>query len=210
MTKKQYKTAQKRFWTFWGHIKMNVGYVRVSTTEQNTDRQKMILEKYNIEKIFEEKKSGKNTNRPKLEEMRNFVREGDVVFITDLSRLARSLADLLEITQEFQNKGVQLVSAKENIDTTSATGRLVFHLIGAIAEFERDLIHERQADGIASAKRSGKHLGRPHKTYDKDRFNELYELYQQRKITVSAIARDLKISRATVYRLIFDQSMNQK
>ena len=189
---------------------MNVGYVRVSTTEQNTDRQKMILEKYGIEKIFEEKKSGKNTNRPKLEEMRNFVREGDVVFITDLSRLARSLADLLEITQEFQNKGVQLVSAKENIDTTSATGRLVFHLIGAIAEFERDLIHERQADGIASAKRSGKHLGRPHKTYNKDRFNELYELYQQRKITVSAIARDLKISRATVYRLLFDQSTNQK
>ena len=86
----------------------------------------------------------------------------------------------------------------------------MFHLIGAIAEFERDLIHERQADGIASAKRSGKHLGRPHKTYNKDRFDELYELYQQRKITVSAIARDLKISRATVYRLIFDQSTNQK
>lgn len=188
---------------------MNVGYVRVSTTEQNTDRQLMILEKYNIEKIFTEKVSGKNTERQKLKELRNFVREGDTVFVVDLSRLARSLSDLLEITQEFQKKGVNLVSAKEQIDTSSATGRLVFHLIGAIAEFERDLIHERQADGIASAKRSGKHLGRPHKTYNKDRFDELYELYQQRKITVSAIARDLKMSRATVYRLIFNQSTNQ-
>ena len=189
---------------------MNVGYVRVSTTEQNTDRQLMILEKYNIEKIFTEKVSGKNTERQKLKELRNFVREGDTVFVVDLSRLARSLSDLLEITQEFQKKGVNLVSAKEQIDTSSATGRLVFHLIGAIAEFERDIIRERQKDGIEASKKAGKHLGRPHKAYDKDRFNELYELYQQRKITISAIAKELKISRATVYRLLFEQSTNQE
>ncbi len=181
---------------------MNIGYIRVSTKEQNTDRQKMILSKYKIEKIFEEKKSGKNTNRPKLEEMRNFVREGDTVFVADLSRLARSLPDLLEITQEFQKNGVQLVSAKENLDTTTATGRLLFHVIASLAEFERDVIRERQAEGIASAKLAGKNCGRPTKKYDKSLFDDLYAKYQRRLVTITQIAKELRLSRATVYRLI--------
>ena len=91
---------------------MRVGYIRVSTSEQNTERQKMVLAKYDIEKFFEEKISGKNTKRQKLEEMRNFVREGDVVYVSELARLARNLSDLLTITKEFQEKGVQLVSDK--------------------------------------------------------------------------------------------------
>ena len=189
---------------------MNVAYIRVSTEEQNTERQMMILEKYGIQKVFAEKVSGKNADREKLEELRAYVREGDTVFVTELSRLARSLSDLLEITKEFQEKHVNFVSAKEQIDTSTATGRLVFHLIASIAEFERDLIKERQREGIEASRKAGKHLGRPHKDFDKERFNELYELYQQRKITITAIAKELKISRATVYRLIFDQSTNQK
>ena len=118
---------------------MRVGYIRVSTSEQNTERQKMVLAKYDIEKFFEEKISGKNTKRQKLEEMRNFVREGDVVYVSELARLARNLSDLLTITKEFQEKGVQLVSDKENIDTSSATGRLVFHMIASLAEFGKGL-----------------------------------------------------------------------
>ena len=187
---------------------MNIGYIRVSTKEQNLDRQKMILSKFKIEKFFEEKVSGKNTNRPKLEEMRNFVREGDTVFVADLSRLARSLPDLLEITQEFQKNGVQLVSAKENLDTATATGRLLFHVIASLAEFERDVIRERQAEGIASARLAGKNCGRPVKKYDKALFDELYKKYQKRLVTVTEMASKLKLSRATVYRLL--EAENQK
>ncbi len=182
---------------------MRVGYIRVSTSEQNTERQKMVLAKYNIEKFFEEKKSGKNTQRKKLEEMRNFVREGDVVYVSELARLARNLSDLLVITKEFQEKGVQLVSDKENIDTSSATGRLVFHMIASLAEFERDLIRERQAEGIAAAKEAGKNIGRPRKEFAQADFDDCYRLYQQRKLTVSDMAKRLGVSRATVYRLLF-------
>ena len=188
---------------------MRVAYVRVSTSEQNTDRQKMILSKYDIEKYFEEKKSGKDTERPKLQEMRNFVREGDVVYVSELARLARNLSDLLTITKEFQEKNVQLVSDKEQIDTSSATGRLVFHMIASLAEFERDLIKERQAEGIAAAKLEGKHLGRPFRNYDEDEFQRLYGLYQKRLNTVTDIAKGLHLSRATVYRLIEKEKAKQ-
>lgn len=181
---------------------MRVGYIRVSTSEQNTDRQKSALEKYDIEKFFEEKKSGKNMKRAKLEEMRNFVRDGDTVYVSELARLARNLSDLLTITKEFQEKNVQLVSDKENIDTSSATGRLVFHMIASLAEFERDLIKERQAEGIAAAKEAGKPIGRPRKQFAQDDFDDCYRLYQQRKLTVSDMAKRLGVSRATVYRLL--------
>ena len=189
---------------------MKVSYIRVSTKEQNTERQRMILEKYGIEKEFEEKVSGKNADRPKLAELRNFVREGDIVFVCDLSRLARNLNDLLEITQEFQQKKVQLVSAKESIDTTTPTGRLIFHMIASICEFERDIIHERQAEGIAVAKAQGKNIGRPHKKFNQELFLSLYKQYQQRLITITKIADELHISRATVYRLIGEQQNQSK
>ena len=181
---------------------MNVGYIRVSTKEQNTERQKMVLDKYGIEKYFEEKVSGKDTNREELQKLRDFVREGDVVYVSDLSRLARNLADLLTITKEFQEKNVQFVSDKEKIDTTSATGRLVFHLIASIAEFERDIIRERQQDGIDAAKAAGKNCGRPCREVSEDTFKECYSLYQQRLLTVTDISKRLGVSRATVYRLI--------
>ncbi len=181
---------------------MRVGYIRVSTSEQNTERQKMVLAKYNIEKFFEEKRSGKNTQRKKLEEMRNFVREGDVVYVSELARLARNLSDLLVITKEFQEKGVQLVSDKENIDTSSATGRLVFHMIASLAEFERDLIRERQAEGIAAAREQGKPLGRPRVAFSEEKFNELYGLYQKRLVTAVSMSKQLGVSTATLYRLL--------
>lgn len=132
---------------------MKVAYVRVSTAEQNEDRQIRALEKYNIEKWFIEKISGKDANRPKLQEMLDFVREGDVIYVHDLSRMARSTFDLLKISKLLQEKGANLVSNKESVDTTTPAGKLMFTMVGAIAEFERDVILERQREGIAWPKK---------------------------------------------------------
>ena len=150
---------------------MNVAYVRVSTVQQNEDRQVSALGKYDIEKWFTEKVSGKDMNRPKLQEMLNFVREGDTIFITELSRLARSTLDLYKIAGLLDEKKVNLISMKENIDFSTATGKMLFGLLAVLAQFERDLIRERQAEGIAIAKAQGKKLGRPRVEVPEDIFD---------------------------------------
>ena len=114
----------------------NIGYVRVSTVEQNDERQKEALEKYNIDKWFVEKVSGKDTNRIKLREMLDYCREGDTIYVHDFSRLARSTKDLLSIVELLEEKKVHLVSNKENLDSNTATGKLMLTMIAAIAEFE--------------------------------------------------------------------------
>ena len=129
---------------------MNVAYVRVSTAEQNEDRQIEALQKYNIEKWFTEKVSAKDVNRPELQNMIDFVRSGDTVYVHDFSRLARNTMDLLEITENLKNKDVKLISNKENFDTSTPTGKFMLTTIGAIAEFERSLILERQREGICN------------------------------------------------------------
>ena len=135
---------------------MKVAYVRVSTVEQNEARQLEALKKYDIEKWFTEKVSGKDTNRPKLQEMLDFVREGDIIYIHDFSRLARSTKDLLEMIEQLEQKKVSLVSNKENLDTSTPTGKLLVTMIAAINEFERQNLLERQNEGIEIAKREGK------------------------------------------------------
>ena len=139
---------------------MNIAYVRVSTVKQNEARQIEALEKYGIERWYTEKISGKDANRPKLREMLEYVREGDTVHIHDLSRLARSTADLLVIVDQLSKKGVHLVSNKENIDSSTPTGKLMLTMIGAINEFERTNILERTREGITIAKREGVYKGR--------------------------------------------------
>ena len=129
-----------------GNTKMKVGYVRVSTVDQNEARQIEALEKHNIEKWFIEKISAKDTNRPKLKAMLDFVREGDTVYIHDFSRLARSTKDLLDIVDHLQNKKVNIVSNKENIDSSTPAGKLMLTMIGAIYEFERMNLLERQKE----------------------------------------------------------------
>ena len=121
---------------------MNIAYVRVSTIEQNEARQLEGLQKYNIDKWFTEKISAKDTNRPQLQLMLEFAREGDTIFIHDFSRLARSTKDLLDIVEKLKIKGVHLVSNKENIDTSTPTGKLMLTMIGAINEFERQNLLE--------------------------------------------------------------------
>ena len=122
----------------------NLAYIRVSTADQNPERQREALEKYQIDRWFEEKVSGKDTNRVELQSMLDYARDGDIVYVHDFSRLSRSVKDLLQVTDFLQSKGVQLVSIKENVDTGTATGKLMLTMIGAIAEFERTNLLERQ------------------------------------------------------------------
>lgn len=186
---------------------MKVAYIRVSTVEQNEARQVEAMENKGIEKWFIEKVSGKDTNRPKLQEMLDFVRAGDEVYIHDFSRLARSTKDLLEIIEILNKKGVALKSNKENLDTSTATGKLMVTVIGAINEFERQNLLERQREGIAIAKREGKFKGRQVIAIDDIKFNKQYELYKSREITKAQMAKNLNISRPTLDKLFKDKGI---
>ncbi len=179
---------------------MKVGYVRVSTVEQNEARQLETMRKFEVEKVFEEKVSGKDTQRQQLKDMLEFVREGDTIYIHDLSRLARSTKDLLYLIETLNKKGVGLVSNKEDIDTQTPTGRLLLTVIAAINTFERENLLERQREGIELAKKRGVYKGRTPKKVDK--FDEYYALYSTRKITKTRMAQELNISRPTLDKLI--------
>ena len=183
---------------------MKVAYVRVSTAEQNEARQLEALERYGIEKWFTEKISGKDTNRPQLQAMLDYVREGDTVYVHDLSRLARSTKDLLEIVETLTAKSVHLVSNKENIDSSTPSGKLMLTMIGAIAEFERQNMLERQKEGIAIAKREGKYKGGQTKKVDDRMFLDAWSRYQNRQITKSGMAQELNLSRPTLDKMIND------
>jgi DNA invertase Pin-like site-specific DNA recombinase len=181
---------------------MNVAYIRVSTVEQNEVRQVEALEKRNIEKWFTEKVSGKDTNRPQLQAMLDYVRDGDTIYVHDFSRLARSTKDLLSIVEKLKAKDVHIVSNKENIDSSTPTGKLMLTMIGAIAEFERQNMLERQAEGIAIAKREGKFKGGQVKKIDEKMWNQYYNQYMQRELTKVDFAKLLNISRPTLDKLI--------
>ena len=186
---------------------MRVAYVRVSTVEQNESRQIEALEKHDIEKWFTEKVSGKDTNRPELQAMLDFVREGDTIYIHDFSRLARSTKDLLEIVDQLTAKGVHLVSNKENIDRSTPAGKLMLTMIGAIAEFERQNLLERQAEGIAIAKREGKFKGGQVKKINDQVFAKYYADYKLRKINKTQLAAALEISRPTLDKLLKEKEL---
>lgn len=179
---------------------MRLAYIRVSTIEQNEQRQIEAMEQYGIEKWFVEKVSAKDTNRQKLQELLDFAREGDVIHIHDFSRLARSTKDLLEIVELLHEKGVTLISNKENIDTGTPTGKLMLTMIGAINEFERTNLLERQREGIEIAKREKRYKGR--KAVVVPDFEKHYQRYLRRDISKTELARELNISRPTLDKLI--------
>lgn len=189
---------------------MKVAYVRVSTIEQNEARQIEALEKHGIEKWFTEKISGKDTHRPELQNMLDYVREGDTIYVHDLSRLARSTKDLLEIVEILDSKKVSLVSNKENIDSSTPTGKLMLTMIGAIAEFERTNLLERQKEGIAIAKKNGKYKGRKPIEIEDERFKNLYSDYMKREITKVELAKELNVSRPTLDRMIKEYKETHK
>ncbi len=179
---------------------MQLAYIRVSTVEQNEQRQVEAMKQFDIERWFIEKVSGKDTNRPKLKELLEFAREGDIIHIHDFSRLARSTKDLLEIVELLNAKGITLVSNKENIDSSTPTGKLMLTMIGAINEFERTNLLERQREGIEIAKRNNKYKGR--KAVKIENFEEHYNDYITRKTNKSELAKKLRISRPTLDKLI--------
>lgn len=176
---------------------MVVGYVRVSTVDQNMDRQVRSMEEYHVERIFQEKISGKNTDRPELQKMLDFVREGDTVVVCDFSRLSRSARDLLTICDRLEQKKVKLISLKENLDTSTSTGKFMLTIIGALAELERSNILERQREGIAIAKEKGVYQGR--KPLQLDNFEQTYMEWKNKKITATEACKILHISRGTFY-----------
>jgi len=179
---------------------MKLAYIRVSTVDQNEARQVEALEKFGIDKWYTEKVSAKDTNRPQLQELLDFAREGDTIYVHDFSRLARSTADLLSLVERMQSKGITLISCKENIDTSTATGKLMLTMIGAINEFERANLLERQREGIAIAKREGKYRGR--KPVSVENFDEQYARYQRRELNKTQLAKELGVSRPTLDKLI--------
>jgi len=180
---------------------MNIAYVRVSTVEQNEGRQREGLSKYGIDKWYIEKASAKDAKRPQLNAMLDFAREGDYVYVWDFSRLSRSVNDLLSLTEQFQKKRINLISIKENFDTSTPTGKLMLTMIGAINEFERTNLLERQREGIALARQQGKYKGRK-KIGFPDNWEEVYTEWKSRQITGAQAMNLLNLKRNTFYNLI--------
>lgn len=184
---------------------MRIGYVRVSSLDQNPDRQIEDLKAQQVEKIFMEKISGKNTDRPELQKMLSFIREGDTLIVHSLDRLARNLADLLTMVQELTDRGVSVVFMNERLSfdagaDASPTSKLMLSMIGAFAEFERSMIRRRQAEGIALAKERGVYKGRPRSISDEtlETVNALVE----QGVPLATAAKKVGISRSTVYRYL--------
>ena len=180
----------------------NIAYIRVSTTDQNTARQEEALKSYNIDKFFIEKISGKNIkDRPELIKMMEYVREGDILYVESISRFGRSLTDLLSLIEQLNNKGVQFKSLTEGIiDTTTPTGKLVYSIFSSLAEFERETIRQRQAEGIAIAKAQGKYRGRARKQVNPNEFETLYKRWKDGEIKKKYICKKLNISMSTLDR----------
>ncbi|GMB10232.1 MAG: recombinase family protein [Candidatus Improbicoccus devescovinae] len=180
----------------------NIGYIRVSSKEQNEARQLEALKNYKIDKFFVEKKSAKNmSERPGFNEMMEYVREGDTIYIMDFSRISRSTADLLNIIDTLKAKGVSLISLKENLDTNTATGKLMITMIAAINEFERLNMLERQREGISIAKKLGKYKGRKRIEKPKN-FNEIANLYFRKELTASEAMTKLNLKKNAFYNFL--------
>ena len=174
-----------------------IGYARVSTTGQKLDVQLQALEAKGCTKIYQEKRSGKTADRPELQKMLDYVREGEAIVVTKLDRLGRSVADLANISKTLEDKGVGLIVIDQGIDTTTPHGKLMFHMIAAVAEFELSLRYERQMEGIADAQRKGVKFGRK-KTLDRERIHQLRES----GLSMAKIAAELSCSKGAVHKVL--------
>jgi DNA invertase Pin-like site-specific DNA recombinase len=180
---------------------MRVGYARVSTGDQTTDLQTDAMRVAGCERIYEETASGAQRDRPELMRALEHLRAGDVLVVWKLDRLARSLRHLIDTAEELQKRGIGFVSITEGIDTTSAGGKLVFHIFGALAEFEREMIRERTKAGLKAAKSRGRRLGRPSALSD-NQIKMARSLKAAGDLSSSEIAKQLGVSRATLYRVL--------
>ena len=191
---------------------MKVGYVRVSSKEQNTARQEILMEQLGVDKVYLEKVSGKNTNRPELKAMLDFVREGDTVVVESISRFARNTKDLLELIEILQEKKVEFISQKEAIDTTTPTGKFMLTIFGAVSELERSYILQRQREGIEAmpidsktgkkkSSKTGRVTGRPSMKYPKN-WAKIYNQYVEKELNVKQICKLYDLPRSSFYVLV--------
>ena len=177
---------------------MLIGYARVSTDDQNLDLQSDALTKAGCDHIMEDRLSGAKADRPGLRSALDYARQGDIIVVWRLDSLSRSLKDLIEMVALLESKGVGLKSLQESIDTSSSSGKLVFHIFGALAEFERNLIRERTNAGLQAARARGRKGGRP-KTLDADKRALAVKLYNEKEHTVDQICKIMGISKPTLY-----------
>ena len=179
---------------------MRIGYIRVSTQEQNTIRQEILMERLGVDEFYIDRASGKNAQRPELQKMMEYVRKGDTVIVESISRFARNTRDLLELVERLTGKGVKFISQKEAIDTTTPTGKFMLTVFGAVAELEREYILQRQREGIAVAKQAGKYKGR--KPIDRAGLQPVLGEYHKGLLTATQAMRKMGVSRSTFYRLL--------
>ena len=179
---------------------MKIGYIRISTTDQNAARQELLMEQLGVDEVYIDRMSGKNTNRPELQKMMEYVRRGDTVIVESISRFARNTRDLLELVEQLSVKGVEFVSKKEAIDTTTPTGKFMLTVFGAVAELEREYILQRQREGIAIAKDNGVYKGR--KPIQPPELEKVIVKWRRGKITAAEAMWQLGMSRSTFYRKV--------
>lgn len=184
---------------------MKVGFIRVSTEDQNTIRQEILMKQLGVERVYIEIASGKSrTGRPQLEAMMDFVREGDVVIVESISRFARSTRDLLTLVEQLTEKGVGFVSQKESIDTNTPQGKFMLTVFGAMAELEREQTLQRQREGIAAAKAAGKYKWRKPIEIEDSLVKSVHDKWYKREITTSHAVKLLNVSSRTFYRRMWD------
>lgn len=181
-----------------------IGYIRVSTEKQETARQQEIMNNYQVDRIFSEKLSGANTDRPQLKAMLDYVREGDTLYIESISRLGRSAKDLLNIIDTLTAKGVTLISHKESIDTDTPTGKFMLTVFAALSQLEREQFKLRQREGIEIAKIQGKYTGRKPIEIDWEKFGKLYTEWKSKNITGRDFMRRMDLSVNTFYRRLHE------
>ena len=183
---------------------MKIGYIRISTIDQSTARQELLMEQLGVDEVYIDRISGKNTNRPELQKMMEYVRKGDTVIVESISRFARNTRDLLELVEKLTVRGVEFVSKKEAIDTTTPTGKFMLTVFGAVAELEREYILQRQREGIAIAKANGVYKGR--KSLQPPEFEKVTAKWRTGQITAAEAMRQLGMSKSTFYRRVKEQS----
>jgi DNA invertase Pin-like site-specific DNA recombinase len=180
---------------------MNIGYARVSTQDQNLDLQNDALKAAGCENIYTDKMSGAKTERPGLEKIMSFIRKGDTLVVWKLDRLGRSLKHLIQVMNQLEERGIYFKSVQESLDTSTPGGKLIFHVFGALAEFERDIIRERTLAGLAAARARGRVGGRPRKL-SKKQVEMAKNLMKDISIPIAEICKTLGVSKATLYRYI--------
>ncbi|NMP37461.1 MAG: recombinase family protein [Clostridiales bacterium] len=186
---------------------MKVFYIRCSTEEQNEARQEEMARANGAERIYKDKASGKNTDRTDFKKMMEFVRDGDTVITESISRIARNTKDLLNIVEELQGKGVNFISLKEAIDTTTPQGKFMLTVFAAMAQLERENILQRQAEGIAIAKAEGKYKGRKPKDIDTDKFKKACKEWRAGERTAVSIQKAFSITGTTFYRWVKEMQL---